>query len=135
MGQRKSDTLLVANRKGNTTMQSIQIEIDVARNTLICGINGGNAYLPPGATVEWHSAASSSKFTLQFFRLGLETDGKETDVRELPSWPFLDPEPKGGLVAPTHKFVGHLKADRAVAYKYWVTVGNLRLDPIIVVDR
>lgn len=117
-------------------MQSIEIKIDVERNTLICGRSGGNAYLSPGSTVEWQSAQGSGPFTLQFFRLGLETDSEETDVRRLDSWPFSEPgEPKGGVFTPTTRFKGRLKADKAVAYKYCVTVGNLRLDPIIVVDR
>jgi hypothetical protein len=117
-------------------MKSIEIKIDVERNTLICGISGGNAYLPPGTTVEWQSAGRSGPFTLQFFRLGLENDSNTTDVSGLDSWPFSEPaEPKGGVTTPSHKFQGRLNADKAVAYKYCVTVGNMRLDPIIIVDK
>jgi hypothetical protein len=58
-------------------------------------------------------------------------------VSALPHSPFVEPLPTG----PHNRFVGTLKeearntpASQYPAYKYYVTVGNLRLDPIIIVD-
>lgn len=40
-------------------MAATRIKIDVERNALICGANGGNAYLAPGARVKWVSARTA----------------------------------------------------------------------------
>ena len=112
------------------------IVIDVQSNTLICGANGGNAYLSPGDRIRWKSADRRLPFTLEFFRLGLEADGECIEVSSLDRWPFADPpEPKRGIVGPTTEFKATLKKKGGAAFKYTVTVGNLRLDPIIIVDR
>lgn len=122
-------------------MSTIQMDVSVRNNTLICGVNGGNVLGVPGSRVVWRSG-SNTKFTLEFFRLAgeppLETqsDYAPMNVSELPHWPFVEPEPNGGVVGPTREFGGTLKKDgEPTAYKYYVTVGNLRLDPVVIVDR
>src|SRR5579872_2454132 len=116
-------------------MSSTKIRIDVERNTLICGENGGNAWVSPGGRIKWR-ATGKTRFTLEFFRLGIESDAKPMDVSALDHWPFEEPPPpRGGIVGPTDEFKGTLKDEKSIAYKYCVTVGNLRLDPIIIVDR
>lgn len=116
-------------------MSTTRIKIDVEHNALICGANGGNAYLYPGDRVRWSSARKELRFTLEFFRLGLE-EGKEIDVSALRSWPFEDPpEPRAGIVGPTDDFRGTLSKQKGAAFKYYVTVGNLRLDPILIIVR
>lgn len=119
-----------------------RIKIDVQRNTLLCGVNGGNAYLEPGDKVKWTSASRDLTFTLEFFQLGLEEaekdykEGRPLDVRALPNWPFDDPpEPKGGVWGPTNEFTGTIAQKKGLAFKYYVTIGNLRLDPILIVVR
>jgi hypothetical protein len=86
-------------------------------------------------------------FTLEFFQLISEpaaaarTDQSRghTDVAAQPRWPFSYPPapPKSGVIGPTREFVGVLKGpgEPATSFKYYVTVDNLRLDPIIIVDR
>ena len=116
-------------------MAATKIKIDVERNALICGANGGNAYLAPGDKVKWVSARSDLRFTLEFFQLGLE-NSKEVEVAALHGWPFQDPpEPRGGVVGPTDEFKGTLLNENGLVFKYYVTVGNLRLDPILIVVR
>lgn len=116
-------------------MSATRIKIDVERNTLLCGANGGNAYLSPGDRIKWMSARRDLRFTLEFFQLGLE-NGKEIDVPALRSWPFQDPpEPRGGVVGPTDEFKGTLLDEKGLVFKYYVTVGNLRLDPILIIVR
>jgi hypothetical protein len=62
-----------------------------------------------------------------------------TPTSALTRWPFSYPPnpPTSGVTAPTRKFVGVLKGPGvpATSFKYYVTVGNLTLDPIIIVDR
>jgi hypothetical protein len=124
------------------TMSTIQIDVSVRNNTLICGVNGGNVLGIPGDRVVWRSGNNTQNFILEFFRLAAEpaqeprSDREPMNVSELPRWPFSEPEPKGGVVGPTSEFSGTLKkAGEPAAYKYYVTVGNLRLDPVVIVDR
>jgi hypothetical protein len=123
------------------TMSTIEIDVSVQNNTLTCGVNGGNVLGVPGNRVVWRSGNNNPNFTLEFFRLAAEpahglADCKPLNVSELPHWPFTEPEPDGGVVGPTREFSGTLKKDgNPTAYKYYVTVGNLRLDPIVIVDR
>lgn len=117
-------------------MATTRIEVNVEQNTLQCGVNGGNAYLYPGDKIKWTSAKKNLRFTLEFFRLGLEEEGEPVDVSALDSWPFEDPpEPKGGVVGPTDEFKAVLSNEKGAVFKYYVTVGNLRLDPILIVVR
>jgi hypothetical protein len=123
-------------------MSTFEIDVEVRNNTLICGVNGGNVLGVPGALLVWRSGRGDPRFTLEFFRLAAEperevpADRKVIDVKGLPHWPFIEPEPEGGLVGPTREFSGTLKKDgEPVAYKYYVSVENLRLDPIVIVDR
>jgi hypothetical protein len=114
-------------------MPTIPIDIDVRNNTLICGANGGNARGGIGTQIAWR-AAERLTFSLEFFRLAVEAEGKPIDVRELRGWPFVEKEPETGVVGPTREFTGTLRDEAPAEYKYYVTVGNLRLDPIIIVD-
>ena len=123
-------------------MSTIQIDVSVRNNTLICGVNGGNVVGVPGTRLVWRSGSNTQNFTLEFFRLVGEppqepqSDYEPMNVSELPHWPFIEPEPNSGVVGPTREFSGTLKKDgEPTAYKYYVTVGNLRLDPVVIVDR
>jgi hypothetical protein len=122
-------------------MSAIEISVDVRNNTVVCGVNGGNVLGSAGTQVVWRAENDSLEFTLEFFRLAAEpqrdtpADCKSLDVRRLPRWPFKEPEPKLGIVGPTREFAGTFKEDTDLrAYKYYVTVENLRLDPIVIVD-
>ena len=120
---------------------SVEVEISVQNNTLIVGVNGGNITGAPGETILWRAGHGAKAFTLQFFQLAAEPSAKNpsgrTDVVALPRWPFVEPPPPNGLVGPTHFFRGTLsgKAEPATAFKYYVNVGNLQLDPIVIIDR
>jgi hypothetical protein len=122
-------------------MSAIEIDVDVRNNTLVCGVNGGNVLAIPGSLLIWRSGYGDPEFTLEFFRLAAEPDKEHADhepvnVSRLPHWPFTETAPKTGVVGPTREFSGTLKKDgEPVAYKYYVTVANLRLDPIVIVDR
>jgi hypothetical protein len=122
-------------------MGTIRIEIDVQHNTVICGENGGHVRVRPGDRIKWQSADRERRFTLEFFRLAFEGGEAKVDVRELGHWPFVDSKPERGIVGPTSEFLGTLKDKKKLkdgeyaAFKYYVTVGNLRLDPIIIIDR
>jgi len=114
-------------------MATIQIDIDVRNNTLVVGANGGNARAPAGTKILWVS--KNVAFTLEFFQLAVEAQ-KPTDVRELKRWPFSEREPPNGVEGPTREFLGTLSEGvRGAQFKYYVTVENLRLDPIIIVDK
>ena len=125
-------------------MSTTQIDVSVRNNTLICGVNGGNVLGIPGDRVVWRSGNGNLPFKLEFFRLAREPQGKPpadrepANVRELPRWPFSEPEPPDDIVGPTREFGGTLRkqdGEPPEAYKYYVTVQNLRLDPIVIVDR
>ena len=120
---------------------NVEIDVSVYNNTLIVGVNGGNITGAPGETILWRAAAGAKAFTLQFFQLAAEPNAKgrreHIDVTELPSWPFTEPPPANGIVGPTRAFRGTLsaKAQPATAFKYSVAVGNLQIDPILILDR
>ena len=115
--------------------QRVKIKIDVKRNTVVCGTNGGNLRLPRGSSVLWRIACRR-RFQLEFFRLVIEGE-PAADTSARAQWPFSDPPrpPAGGVVGPTDEFEGTLKDEGGVAFKYYITVGNLPLDPIIIVDN
>ncbi len=116
-------------------MATIPIDISVLNNTLIVGANGGSARGYPGARILWRAVSQNVAFVLEFFQLAVEAQ-KPTDVRELKRWPFNEPQPPNGVVGPTREFLGTLSdAAGGTQFKYYVTVGNLRLDPIIIVDK
>ena len=120
-----------------------EIDITVRDNTLIIGMNGGNIVASPGDRVVWRTAPGGTPFTLEFFQLASEPSVEarkddacaNIDVAALSRWPFVEPPaPPNGIVGPVHEFVGILSYDMApsTAFMYYVTVGNLRLDPIII---
>lgn len=122
-------------------MSVFEIDISVQNNTLVVGVNGGNVTASAGDTVLWRAGEGVASFTLQFFSLVAEPaaneDCDEVDVADQPRWPFTGEPPRNGIVGPTQAFEGKLKgrSDPAVAFKYCVTVGNLQIDPVIIVDR
>ncbi len=124
-----------------TNEQVIEIDISIQNNTLIVGVNGGNVTGAPGDAIVWRAANGVPEFTLQFFQLAAEPAVNvacdRIMVAELSRWPFAEPSPRHGIVGPTKSFRGTLagKAVPATAFKYMITVGNLQLDPIIIIDR
>jgi hypothetical protein len=142
LGHKNEDKTMA---KLNNGKARTKIRIKVVNNTLICGVNGGNAYANPGDIIRWKSDEHSVKFTLEFFRLAFEPqklrDGKERfakklDLSQFRTWPFSEPpEPRGLVVGPTGEFEATLISEPGATFKYYVTVGNLRLDPIIILDR
>jgi hypothetical protein len=120
-----------------------EIDITVRHNTLVIGMNGGNIVAAPGDRVVWRTAPGGTPFTLEFFQLASEPNLEarkddarvKIDVAALSRWPFAEPpEPPNDIVGPVHEFVGVLsdKMAPSSAFMYYVTVGNLRLDPIII---
>ena len=109
-------------------MATLKIRVD--SGSVLCGTVGGNADLKGAQKVEW---VSELPFTLEFFRTPYEDD-RECDPVELNGWPFADPQRAQDVRWPVKSFAGVLKEGFAL-YKYSITVGNLRLDPIIIVDR
>jgi len=118
-------------------MATIPIDISVLNNTLIVGANGGSARGLPGTKIVWRAASQEVTFTLEFFQLATEAaERKPINVQLLKRWPFDEREPAGGVVGPTKQFTGTLsKGAENTQFKYDVTVGSLRLDPIIIVDK
>jgi hypothetical protein len=137
-----------------------EIDITIQNNTLIAGVNGGNILGKPGDRILFRADPDGPRFTLEFFQVASEPalhaskpdPCEEIEVAKLPRWPFAEPpEPKGGVIGPTHEFIGVLARYEAnegetrnedetkkyvtKAFKYYVTVRNLRLDPIIIIDR
>jgi hypothetical protein len=110
------------------------IQIDVKNGTVICGASGGHVRLPHGTQITWTSKGADKKFELEFVQLGLESPGA---ARALVHWPFE--EPQSSKSGPTNTFVGTLKKidseGHAPVYKYNVRVGDLLLDPIIIIDK
>ena len=106
------------------------IKIDVRGGQVTCGTHGGHIRAPHGTVITWKSTGDDKKFELEFFALGVEASDAEHE-----DWPFQEPRP----AFPTNTFVGTLKnlgsADSAPVYKYNVKVGDLLLDPIVIVDR
>jgi hypothetical protein len=127
--------------------RTFEVDISVKNNTVVVGVNGGNIVGKPETRVLWRTGIDEPPFTLEFFQVVSEPTvaaSKDdacgnTDVAALPRWPFSDPPqaPPNGVIGPTRSFVGTLKGpgEPATSYKYYVSVQNLRLDPIIIVDR
>jgi hypothetical protein len=127
--------------------KTIEIEVSITSNTLIVGVNGGNVTAEPGDHICWRAGQGVKAFTLQFYRLAAEPAAggapagaarvSHVPVVSLPRWPFTGKEPPNDLVGPTEKFEGTLlpEGNPAVAFKYTVSVGNLSLDPIVIIDR
>jgi hypothetical protein len=124
--------------------QTFTVEISIKNNTLVVGTNGGNVVGAPGDRIIWRSAPGGPPFSLEFFQLGAEEPSVqadkddaciETDVSTLPSWPFS--HPKHFPREPVREFEAVLegKSVPATPFKYYVTVGNLRLDPIVIIDK
>jgi hypothetical protein len=109
------------------------IKIDVQNGTITCGTSGGHVRVPHGTQITWTSKGADKKFELEFFQLGLESPGA---AGPLVHWPFEEPM---GTSGPTNTFVGTLKKiakeGHAPVYKYNVRVGDLLLDPIIIIDK
>jgi hypothetical protein len=109
------------------------IRIDVQNGTVTCGTKGGHVRAPYGTKITWTSKGTDRLFELEFLQLGLETADA---AQKLVHWPFEEPmDSKSG---PTDFFVGTLKevaAGDAPIYKYNVRVGDLLLDPILIIDR
>jgi hypothetical protein len=110
------------------------IHIDVKEGKVTCGTNGGHIRVPHGTAITWTSTGTDQKFELEFEQLGFEAGGA---AGELEHWPFDDPS--GPQSGPANTFKGTLKRLASEAhtpvYKYNVRVGDLLLDPIIIVDR
>jgi hypothetical protein len=110
----------------------ITVKIEVHDGKISCGAKGGHIRAPHGTVITWKSTGEDKKFELEFFRLGIET---AEAAAKLEHWPFQETRPSG----PANTFVGTLKAlkgdDMAPVYKYNVKVGDLVLDPIVIVDR
>jgi hypothetical protein len=129
--------------KRRDTAVSFEVDITIQANTLLVGTTGGNVLGKAGDRVLWRTDPAGPPFTLEFFQVAAEPSVEETDdacieidVAGLPRWPFAEPEePKGGVIGPTHQFIGILDDNEETTFKYYVTVGNLRLDPIIIIDR
>jgi hypothetical protein len=110
------------------------IQIDVLNGKVICGKSGGHLRVPHGTAITWTSNGSDKKFELEFFQLGVEAADSS---QELQHWPFE--EPAGRTSKPANSFTGTLRklepGSAVPVYKYNVKVGDLVLDPIIIVDR
>jgi hypothetical protein len=132
-----------------------ELDIAVENNTIIVGTNGGNVTGAPGDKIIWRVANGTPDFQLAFFQLAAEPAVKvgarasartraaaakgHIDVATLPRWPFVDPpEPPGGITAPVRHFCGTLRGNfeqPPTSFKYQIIIGNLMLDPIIIVDE
>jgi hypothetical protein len=123
------------------TCRVFEVIISIQNNALVVGVNGGNVTGAPNDKIIWRAGAGVNTFTLQFFQLGAEPaaneEHKRTVVRDLFPWPFKGEPPRGGIVGPTESFEGTLTGNSvpARAFKYAITVGNLNLDPVVIVDR
>ncbi len=109
---------------------TIDIDISVERNTIICGRNGGHVRACEGTRIVWRSG---NEFTVQFSPFAVENPGTP-DLTNLPAWPFE--ENPADLRKPQIMHQATLLPDvPLVGYKYTLTLGNLTLDPIIIVDK
>ncbi|HUL19217.1 MAG TPA: hypothetical protein VLV29_08125 [Steroidobacteraceae bacterium] len=83
--------------------------------------NSGHVRAAAGATLEFQSASS---FSIEMRQIG----GTKQD------WPALQVKPVGaGFVCRT--IVPDCTADPAPYYKYTIKIGDLTLDPIVIVDK
>ncbi|HEY6924611.1 MAG TPA: hypothetical protein VI653_14155 [Steroidobacteraceae bacterium] len=120
-----------------------EVDISIQNNTLIVGVNGGNVTAAPGDKIVWRAGHGVTAFTLQFFQLGAEppvdTERVRVPVATLRPWPFTSEVPPGGIGKSNDKgqFEGTLMGPNnpAKGFKYSVVVGNLQLDPVVIVDR
>jgi hypothetical protein len=110
------------------------IQIDVKNGEVTCGSNGGHLRVPHGTVINWTSTGADKKFVLKFEQIGFEAGGAAGDLEH---WPFVDPS--GPQSEPKNTFKGTLRKlaseGHTPVYKYSVRVGDLLLDPIIIVDR
>jgi hypothetical protein len=114
--------------------QPLVLLISVENGTVLCGEVGGHIRGKPGLKVRW---ASNQDFTLEFFRLAEETADGVPVSQDSPRWPFSEPRLED-VRWPLRKFEGVLREDPSSSpsvYKYYITAGNLRLDPIVIIDR
>ena len=124
--------MTVTETLGGTIMLALQIRVQ--DGSLLCGRSGGHIRGMPGDRIQW---ASDQAFTLEFFRLAEETaESAGAAPREGSSlrWPFSEPAEPRDVQWPVQRFEGMLREGYGV-YKYYVTIGNLRLDPIVIIDR
>jgi hypothetical protein len=100
------------------------ITIQVKNGKISCTPLGGNVRARQLTALEWDC---DEDFSLAFALL----DGKDT-----PAWPFQHAQPP--VAKRDRPFTGTLKriepGTEPPAYKYTITVGRHRLDPIIIVD-
>jgi hypothetical protein len=123
--------------------QTFEVEISIQNNTLVVGANGGNVVGAPRDRIIWRSAPGGPPFSLQFFQLASEATVQasnddaciEIDVSTLPSWPFSRPDKFPDEPVTFFEAVLEGKSTPATPFKYYVTVGNLRLDPIVIIDK
>ncbi len=119
-----------------------EVDISIQNNTLIVGAAGGNVTGAPGDRILWRAGRGVEAFTLQFFQLGAEpavNDRRDLiPVQKLSRWPFTSTPPADGIVRSDDGcFEGILgqHSNPATGFKYSVAVGNLQLDPVVIVDR
>src|SRR5215212_6084113 len=118
---------MIVTQTSDTT--PLALPIRVQNGTLLCGEVGGHIRGKPGVRVQW---ASDQEFTLEFFRLAEQTADGVVVSQDSPRWPFSEPRLED-VKWPLRTFEGVLREDPSYApsvYKYYITVGNLRLDPI-----
>lgn len=104
-----------------TEVQTVQV--NVGQGTIWCTPNAGALRVPPRSVVYWKC---NHPFTIGFQQLGgshaplptLASSGPADDVQSVQ----LRPSPVAD-------------AAQAPYYEYTVTVGNLVVDPIIIVDK
>lgn len=125
-------------------MPTINIRVD--DGAVVCTPSGGNVRLRPGKEITW---VSREAFTLQTFRVPVaERMGPRLPT---PGWPFNEKPTHPPNVVRVEKpgsdgrytFTGTLQppgeddpdASEPGVYKCSITVGELGLDPIIIVDR
>ena len=126
-----------------TPCRVFEVDISIQNNTLVVGVNGGNVTAAPGDRIIWRAREGVQAFTLRFFQLGAEPAVNAArgriSVKDLSPWPFAGEMPPGGIVNSNAEglFEGTLKGPNipAKGFKYSVVVGNLQLDPVVIVDR
>ena len=114
------------------------IHVSLAGNQIKCGSNGGNLFLKSTTaaggqmqvTWQWFGAPQGQQFSLQFLPLVLEDDEDPTTA-----WPFVGDctVRRSHAAGDQHTFT--LKPDINYLGKYTVFVGNLHLDPVIIIER
>jgi hypothetical protein len=123
---------MIVTQTSGTNMLALPIRVQ--NGTLLCGGVGGHIRGIPGVKVQWES---DQEFTLEFFRLAEETADGVPVSQDSPRWPFSEPRLED-VKWPLRKFEGVLREDPSSStsvYKYYITAGNLRLDPIVIIDR